>query len=413
MYRWRIVALLFFATTINYIDRQVIGILAPMLEKELGWTELDYGIIITSFQVAYALGLLFVGAIIDRVGVRKGYAWAMVIWSVAGMFHAVARSVVAFSVARFSLALGESANFPAAIKAVAEWFPKKERAFATGLFNSGASIGAIVSPLLVPFLALHFGWYWAFIVTGSLGLMWLIFWVPVYRQPQQNPKVSAEELQHILSSDEKEESPEQIRWSHLFQIKATWIICLIRFMTDPVWWFLLYWLPKFLHRQFGIDMQHIGLPLIVVYLSASFGGIFGGWLSSLLIKMGKSIDFSRKTTFLVAALCITPIFFCTQTGSVWLAIALISLATAAHGAYSAIIFTVASDMYPKKAVASMTGLSSLAAAVGGIIFSMAVGFILEKTGNYYLIFGYASSAYLLAWIIMKVFIPKIEPLKEI
>ena len=412
MYRWRIVALLFFATTFNYIDRQVIGILAPVLEKELGWSELDYGTIITAFQIAYALGLLFVGKIIDNVGVRIGYAIAIVVWSVAGMFHAAARTVFAFASARFTLALGESANFPAAIKAVAEWFPRKERALATGIFNSGSSVGAIVAPLMVPFLAVNYGWQWAFIVTGAIGLIWLIFWLPIYRIPQEHPRVSPEELSHICSSDECAETTERISWKQLLMARETWIICLIRFMTDPVWWFLLYWLPKFLFKQFGVDMQHLGLPLIVVYMAASFGGIFGGWLSSKLISMGKSIDVSRKLTFIIAACFVIPLFFCTQTHSVWVAITLISMATAGHGAYSSIIFTVVSDMYPKKTVASMTGLSSFAAAIGGILFSVVVGLILEKTGNYYLIFAYASSAYLLAWIIMRLFIPKIETIKK-
>lgn len=413
MYRWRIVALLFFATTFNYIDRQVIGILAPLLQKELHWSELDYGTIITAFQVAYALGLLFVGNIIDKIGVRIGYAIAIVVWSVAGMFHAAARTVLTFATARFTLALGESANFPAAIKAVAEWFPKKERAFATGLFNSGSSVGAIVAPILVPFLVLKLSWHWAFIITGGIGLIWLLFWIPLYNIPQKHPKVSKEELEHICSSDDCNETEEKITWRKLLSTRETWIICLIRFMTDPVWWFLLYWLPKFLNKQFGVDMQHIGLPLIVVYLAASFGGIFGGWISSWFINRGKPIDFSRKVTFLIASFFVLPLFICTQTDNVWIAIMLISMATAGHGAYSSIIFTVVSDMYPKKAVGSMTGLSSFAAAIGGILFSMGVGFILNITHNYYLIFAYASSAYFLAWLIMKIFIPRIETLKTL
>ncbi len=413
MYRWRICALLFFATTFNYIDRQIIGILAPHLQQTLGWTEMDYGTIITAFQVAYAIGLLFVGNIIDRVGVRIGYACAIVIWSFAGMFHAVARSVIAFASARFALALGESANFPAAIKSIAEWFPKNERAFATGLFNSGASIGAIVAPFLVPFLTVHLGWQWAFIITGGMGLVWLAFWLPVYKTPQEHKKVSKEELALICSSNECDETGHKITWKKLLSLRQTWIICLIRFMTDPVWWFLLYWLPKFLHKTFAIDMMHIGPPLVMVYLSSSFGGIAGGWLSSWLIKRGKSINFSRKITFLISALGVIPIFLCTQTHNMWMAVAVISLAAASHAGYSSIIFTVVSDIYPKRVVASMTGLSSFAAAVGGIVFSMLVGFILQKTGNYYLIFGYASLAYLMAWIIMKVFIPKLEPIKDL
>jgi len=411
MYRWRICALLFFATTFNYIDRQVIGILAPVLEKELGWSELDYSTIITAFQIAYAVGLLFVGRIIDRIGVRRGYAIAMVIWSAAGMLHAAARGVISFASARFMLALGESANFPAAIKAVAEWFPKKERALATGIFNSGSSIGAITAPLLVPLLATTLGWQSAFLITGGIGFIWLLFWLPGYKLPQNHPKISGKELAHICSSDEVGETEEKVTWKKLFSVRQTWIICLIRFMTDPVWWFLLYWLPKFLNKEFGIDIQHIGLPLIFIYSASSFGGIFGGWLSSFLIKRGKSIDFSRKMTFFIVSVFVLPLVLCTRTNNLWVAVAFISLATAAHSGYAAIIFTIVSDMYPKRAVASMIGLSIFAAAVGGILFSMAVGLVLEMTGNYYLIFAYASSAYVLAWLIMKLLIPKIETIK--
>ena len=408
-YRWRICGLLFFATTINYIDRQVISILAPQLQELFNWTEKDYGYIIMSFQIAYALGLLATGRFLDKFGVRAGYSIAILVWSFAAGAHAWASSVVGFAAARFGLALGESANFPAAIKAVSEWFPKKERAFATGLFNSGSTIGAIISPLLIPFLAITFGWQSAFIITGLMGVVWLFFWYPIYKAPRKVPQVSSEELEFI-ESDQEPETKISIPWVKLLTYKQTIGICLGRFVTDPVWWFFLYWLPKYLNTEHGLDIQGLGLPLIIIYTFSSVGGIGGGWLSSYFIKSGKTIDYARKTTILIVGLMVVPIFLLSYFSNLWLAIALISLATAAHQGWASNIFTVVSDIYPKNAVGSVTGLAGFAGAVGGIIFAPLVGLILHHTGSYFIVFAIASFAYLLAWMFLKIFIPKIEPL---
>ena len=405
-YRWRICALLFFATTINYIDRQVLSILAPDLQKIFEWSEKDYGYIIMSFQMAYAVGLLLTGRFLDKFGVRIGFSIAAVVLSLTCAAHALASSVISFAAARFGLALGASANFPGAIKTVAEWFPKKERALATGLFNAGSNVGAIIAPLLIPFLAITFGWQAAFIGTGLLGFVWLIFWLGMY----QVSKVSQKELEHI-QSDKEPEVKSSIPWIKLLGYRQTLGICLGRFVTDPIWWFFLYWLPKYLSEQHGLNIQGLGVPLIIIYTVSSLGGIGGGWLSSRFIKMGKSIDFARKTTILIVAFMVAPMFLLSYFSSLYLAIVLISLATAAHQGWASNIFTVVSDIYPKNAVGSVTGLAGFAGAVGGIIFSPLVGFILDATQSYHIVFAIASCAYLLAWIFLKVFIPKIEPLK--
>ena len=318
--------------------------------------------------------------------------------------------MIGFAAARFGLALGESANFPAAIKTITEWFPKKERAFATGMFNSGSTIGAILAPILVPWLAIHWGWQWAFIITGALGLFWLLFWLPFYRSPQEAKGLSAAERDYI-ESDHTPEIKASIPWSKLLTYRQTIGICLGRFVTDPIWWFFLYWLPKYLSAEHGIELQAMGLPLIIIYGVSSLGGIGGGWLSSWFIKSGRTVDYARKTTILIVALMVIPVFFLSYFSNLWIAVALISLATAAHCGWSSNIFTVVSDIYPKKMVGSMTGLSGFAGAIGGIVFAPLVGFILDKTHSYFLVFAIASCAYLLAWCFLKVFIPKIEPLK--
>ena len=409
-YRWRICGLLFFATTINYIDRQIIGLLAPQLQEIFQWTEKDYGYIIMSFQIAYALGLLLTGRFLDKFGVKIGYSLAVVVWSIAAGAHAMASSVISFAAARFGLALGESANFPAAIKTVSEWFPKKERAFATGIFNSGSTIGAILAPLLVPWLAINWGWQWAFIITGLLGFIWLVFWFMLYRSPRMVSELSKAELEHI-ESDSEPEVKVSIPWSKLLLYRQTIGICLGRFVTDPIWWFFLYWLPKYLGTEHGVNLQGMGIPLIIIYTVASMGGIGGGWLSSQFIKTGWSIDKARKTSILIVALLVMPIFTLSYFSNLWVAVALISLAAAAHQGWASNIFTVVSDIYPKNVVGSMTGLAGFAGAIGGIVFSPLVGFILDKTHSYYLVFAIASCAYLLAWVFLKVFIPRIEPIK--
>ena len=410
-YRWRILTLLFFATTINYIDRQVIGILKPFIADDLGWGEADYGYIVTAFQIAYAIGLLTTGRFLDKYGTRIGYLWAIVVWSIAGMAHAAARSVAGFATARFALGIGESANFPAAVKSVAEWFPKKERAFATGLFNSGSAIGAITAPIIVSGITLAMGWQWAFIITGALGIIWIIFWLAYYRAPGEHPDVSKEELDFINQDNEEEHSGKSIKWVSLFKYNQTLAICSTRFISDWVWWFFLFWIPDFLNKTHGINLKEVVLPLIVIYTVSSIGGIGGGWISSKFIKRGKSIDFARKTTILMSALIITPVMLVSQTQNLWLAVGLIALAAAGHQGWAANIFTIISDIYPKKAVASMVGISGFVGAIGGALSAAFVGILLESTDSYFLIFLVASSVYLINWLILKIFIKEIKPIQ--
>lgn len=403
-YRWRIVVLLFFATTINYIDRQVLGILAPQLQALFGWSEADYGYIIMAFQAAYAIGLLSTGALLDKIGTRLGFIISVSLLSLAGMFHAAVSSVAAFATARFALGIGASANFPAAIKTIAEWFPKKERALATGIFNAGSNVGAILTPLIIPLVAVKFGWQWAFISAGALGFVWLVFWMVTYKKPEESKKLSAGELKFILQ-DEKDPETKKLPWKSIITYKQTWGICLARFLTDPIWWFFLFWLPKYLNSTYNIDLLHIGLPLIVVYVISIVGSVFGGWFSSFLIKKGKNTVSARKLTIFFMALLVIPIFFTSQVSNLWLAVMFVSMATFAHQGYAANIFTIVSDIYPKNAVGSVTGLAGFAGAVGGVLFSGGVGLILEITGSYYVIFGIASVAYLLCWLSLQLLVP--------
>jgi ACS family hexuronate transporter-like MFS transporter len=412
-YRWRILALLFFATTINYIDRQVIGLLKPFISSELGWSEIDYGHIVTAFQVAYAIGLITTGRFLDKFGTRIGYMWAIIIWSIAGIAHSAARGVVGFAAARFTLGLGESANFPAAVKSVAEWFPKKERAFATGLFNAGSTIGAIIAPIIVTAISLSLGWKWAFIITGSLGFIWLLFWIAWYRVPEKHPKISKEELLYINQDEIDTDVKKRMKWIDLIRLKQTMAICSTRFLSDWVWWFFLFWIPDYLHKAYGINMKEVVLPLIFIYSVSSIGGIGGGWLSSRFISSGKSIDYARKTSILICALIILPVMLVSQTHHLWTAVILISLAAAGHQGWASNIFTIISDIYPKHSVGTMTGLSGFAGAVGGALSASFVGLILDKTGSYFLIFLIASSVYLLNWLILTLFIKEIKPLKLI
>lgn len=408
-YRWRICALLFFATTINYLDRQVLGILAPSLQEELGWSEIDYGNIVAAFKIAYAIGMVGMGNLLDRLGSKTGFSLAIIIWSLASMAHALARSVWGFASARFMLGLGESANFPASVKTVAEWFPQKERALAVGIFNSGTNVGSILAPLVVPWLAVAYGWQWAFILTGMVGFIWLIFWLTTYRKPEEHPALSAGELAHI--QQDGEEPTEKIPWLKLLPHRQTLTVCLLKFFTDPVWWFFLFWLPKFLHSNHGISLLELGAPLITIYLVSDLGSIAGGWLSSYFIKIGRTADFARKTTILIAAICALPIAYASRTGDLWTAVALISLGTAAHQACSANIFTIVSDIFPKRAVGSVIGIIGMSGAIGGVLVAPTVGYILETTGSYVLIFSMFSVMYLIAWIILKIGIPKIQPIQ--
>ena len=353
-YRWTICGLLFLAAVINYIDRQIIGILKPVLQAELGWSEIDYSNIVFWFQVAYAIGFVSIGRLMDWLGTRKGFSLSVGFWSVAAMAHALAHSVFTFSLARFALGIGEAGNFPAAIKTVAEWFPKKERALATGIFNSGTNIGAIATPLTVPFIAAHFGWRWAFVITGIIGFLWLILWLMLYSKPEENSRITAEELEHINSDPPETVVP--IPWVKLLTFPQTWAFAAGKFLTDPIWWFYLFWLPGFLFEKFNLSLTSLGLPLVIIYLAADVGSIGGGWLSSSLIKKGWAINSARKLTMLVCALGVVPIIFVSQTNNVWIAVALLSLATAAHQGWSANLFTTTSDMFPRRAVGSVVGI---------------------------------------------------------
>ncbi len=415
-YRWRIVALLFFATTINYLDRQVIGLLKPVLEKQFNWTETDYSRIVIAFQSAYAISLLVFGGIIDKIGTKLGYAISIIFWSVAAMLHALATGTLSFGVMRALLGLGEAGNFPAAIKATTEWFPKKDRAFANGIFNSGANIGAVAAPILVPWLLGMYGWESAFLVTGAIGFIWLIFWWIGYDSPEKHPKVSKEELAYIQSDVEEIDNGKPIAWSKLFSFKQTWAFVFGKMLTDPIWWFFLFWLPSYFAETFKIDLKKPSLELVIVYTATTIGSIGGGYLSGYFIKKGMPVYKARKITMLIFALCVVPIMFAKYSTNIWVAVALISLAAAAHQAWSANIYTVASDMFPKKLTSSIIGIGGMAGSLGGIVFPMIVGFLLDKyklAGNistgYNIIFTICGCAYLVAWVVMHLLAPKNEP----
>lgn len=425
-YRWWICGLLFFAATINYIDRQVIGILKPTLQSEFGWTEIDYGDIVFAFQLAYAVGFLLAGRMMDWLGAKRGFAIAIVIWSVAAMAHAEAAvfgpgaatvlalagltysgSVAGFMVARLALGFGESGNFPAAIKVVAEWFPKRERALATGVFNSGTNVGALMTPLVVPWITITWGWYWAFVATGTLGFIWLVLWWRVYDRPEQHPRLGAAELAYIRS--DPAEPQVKIPWRTLLPHRQTWAFMIGKFLTDPIWWLYLFWIPDFLHRNHGINLSTIGPPLVAIYLIADIGSIGGGWLSSALIKRGWSVNSGRKLAMLVCALAVVPMIFASGAHHLWLAVALISLAAAAHQGWSANLFTTASDMFPRQAVGSIVGLGGMAGAVGGMLIAKLTGYLLEATGSYVPVFLIAAFAYVVALAIIHLLVPRLEP----
>lgn len=408
-YRWRICALLFAATTLNYVDRQVLGVLAPDLTQRFGWSEVDYSNIVTAFQAAYAIGLVSAGALIDRLGTRIGYALAICVWSVAAMSHALVGSVGGFAAARFLLGLGEAGNFPAALKTVAEWFPRRERAFATGIFNSGSNVGAILAPLAVPVVAVTWGWQAAFLFTGVLSAIWLITWLLVYRPPAQHAKVSADELAYIRS--DPDEPTVRLRWAQLLRHRQAWAFVAAKFLTDPIWWFFLFWLPKFLNQEYGLTLTALGPPLIAIYLLADIGSIGGGWIAGRFIKRGWSVNRARKGAMLLCALSVVPIVFAASATNLWVAVALIGLATAGHQGWSANVFTLPSDMFPRFAVASVVGLGGLAGAVGGMLISTFVGFLLQATGSYVPVFIMAGSAYLLALGAVHWLVPRLEPVK--
>ena len=413
--RWTVVALIFFATTVNYIDRQVIGLLKPYIQEDLGWTEADYGYIVTAFQVAYGIGMILGGRMLDRLGSKMGYSIAIIVWSLGAVMHAAVRSVTGFGAARAVLGLGEAGNFPAAVKVIAEWFPKRDRAYATGLFNSGTTIGAIIAPVIVTAITLQWGWRWAFVVTGMLGFIWVVVWWLLYYAPEKNKKVNAAELAYIHSDDSSEdlavsEFPDyaeasKITWRQLFRHRQTYAILFSRFVTDWVWWFFLFWTPDFLNKTHGVDLKATVLPLIIIYTMSSIGGVYGGHVSSQFVRFGRSIDFARKTTILLFALLVLPLNAIPYMNNMWIVVLIIGLATSTHQAWASNIFTIVSDVYPKQVIGTMTGISSVGGAVGGALASSFVGLILEWTGSYATIFMIASCMYLLAWLTLRMFVP--------
>lgn len=430
-YRWTICSLLFFATTINYLDRSVISLLKTDLEIKFNWSESDYAHIVIAFQASYAVGMLLAGRFIDKVGTKLGYAVSLLLWSLASIGHAAVRSTLGFFIARSALGISEAGNFPAAIKTTAEWFPKKERAFATGIFNSGSNIGAILAPLTVPFIAAKWGWQWAFIITGSFGLIWLVFWFFLYEIPSRQKRLSRTEYDYIHSDlDDEEHEPskleivpdvivpeKRISWSMLIGYKQTWAFIIGKFLTDPVWWFYLFWLPAFLNAQYGIDGTGLALPIALVYTMSSVGSIGGGWLPMYFIKNNWPVFRARKISMLIYAFLVTPVVFAQVLGGInmWYAVMIIGLAAAAHQAWSANIFTIVSDMFPKKTVASVTGMGGMAGALGGILIAALAGKLFDHykaAGNidtgYYIMFIICGCAYLLAWVLMHVLAPKMK-----
>lgn len=408
-FRWVICALLFFATTINYIDRTVLGVLEPTLQAKIGWTPPQYGDINAAFNLAYAIGFLFAGWMIDRIGVRLGYTISLIVWSLAAASHAFAGSVGGFAAARFALGLGEAGNFPAAVKTIAEWFPKKERALATGIFNAGTNVGAVIAPALVPILYYRFGWQAAFIATGLAGLLWVLFWWPIYRRPQDHPQVSPSELAYIES--DPPDPPQRIPWLQLLSYRQTQAFAIGKFLTDAVWWFYLFWFAKFMFEQFGVDIKTIGAPMIVVYLMADVGSIAGGWLSSWLLGRGWSNNAARKTAMLTCALCVVPVVMAPLVHDQWTAVILIGIATAAHQGFSANLFTLTSDMFPRRTVGSVVGIGGFAGAMGGVLMNLAAGRLREMTGNYVALFAISASAYLTALLIVHILVPRLLPVE--
>lgn len=414
-FRWAIVALLFFATTVNYFDRFLMGILAPLLETEIGWTELQYGYIVSSFQFAYAIGTLLIGYVIDRLGTRWGFALSVGLWSIASMLHAAARSWMGFAFARVGLGLSEAGNFPAAIKTVAEWFPKKERAFATGLFNGGSNIGAIMAPLLIPLIIAQFGsWKWVFVLSGLLGVFWLIFWLILYKTPRQSRHANQAEIDFIEDGEPEIENI-KISWIKLLKHRQLWAVAFGKIFADPVWWFYLYWGAKFLHSKFGIDLKELALPLVTIYVVADLGGIAGGAMSSWLMKKGKSVNFARKITMLGSALLVLPVMTVPYHSSIFISVALIALAAAAHCSWSANIFTVVSDLFPKQVVATATGFATTVSTLGGMVMALFVGYVLNESGaeGYKIAFAVASCGYLIGIVVIHLLVPKMKPLTKI
>ena len=417
-YRWIIVALLFTATTINYLDRQIIGLLKPILEKEFAWTETDYARIIMAFTAAYAIGLLGLGWLIDKIGSKKGYSITIIFWSIAGMLHALARSAFGFGLARVGLGLGEGGNYPAAVKTVAEWFPKKERALATGLFNAGTSFGVVAALLLVPWILNNYGWQEVFWITGALGFVWLVFWLVFYDIPAQQKRLTTEEYDYIVSGQEKEEQTagekSKVNWLKLFTFPQTWAYITGKGLIDPIYWFFLFWLPSYFASTFNLDLKKPSLELMLIYTATTIGSISGGWFSSQLIKRGWPVIKARKTVILVIAFLELSVIFIQFATNVWVAVGLISFAVALHQAWATNVFTLPSDLFPRQAVSSVVGIGGMAGAVGGILFPMFIGSLLDTykaagnlQGGYNIIFTICGFTYLIAWLIIHLLTRKV------
>jgi ACS family hexuronate transporter-like MFS transporter len=435
--RWGICSLLFFATTLNYIDRQVVSILKPELMSKLGWNQIDYSNVVFAFQVAYAIGYAGAGRLIDRIGVRLGYALAVLFWSLAAMAHAltwfippeaglgvwasrasrsadewllmIPMTVLGFSAARFALGLAEGGNFPAAVKAVSLWFPKKERALATGIFNAGTNVGALIAPLLVPWLTIAFGWPTAFLMTGALGFAWLAAWWMYYQDPEKYPRLSRVELAHIRS--DPPDPVVKVSWLSLLRYRQTWAVIVGMFLSAPVWWFYLFWIPGFLNEKYGLDLLHLGPPLVAIYLMTDVGSIGGGWLSSWLLKRGWTVNAARKTAMLTCALCVVPVFMASRVSNLWAATLLVGLAASAHQGFSCNLYTLVSDTAPRQLVSSIVGLGGMAGAIGGMLSAKLIGYVLQWTGSYAALFGIAATAYLVNLALIHGLNPRLEPMK--
>ena len=421
-YRWIIVALLFFATTINYIDRQIIGYLKPILEREFSWAETDFAHIVMAFTAAYAIGLLIFGRLIDKLGTRLGYTVIIIIWSVAGMLHAVARSALHFSLARVGLGLGEAGNFPAAMKTVSEWFPKKERALATGIFNSGTSVGVVLALILVPWILSHYTWHEVFWITGAIGFVWLMFWLIFYDLPSKQKRLSSEEYKLIINGHESElkqgEVIKQHKWYKLFAFPQTWALITGKGLIDPIFWFFLFWLPSYFSSTFKLDLTKPSLELMIIYAATTVGSIGGGYFSSLLIRKGWPVMKARKTALFIFAVFELSIILARFTTTAWMVVVIISMAVAVHQAWATNVFTLASDMFPSEVVSSVVGIAGMAGAVGGILFPMLVGRLLDTfkadgnlTGGYNLIFTICGFTYLTSWTIIHLLTRKMPAIK--
>jgi ACS family hexuronate transporter-like MFS transporter len=408
-FRWVICGVLFFGMTKNYMDRQVLAVLKTNLQQQFGWSEIDYGNLVFAFQTAYALGLLMVGRLIDRLGTRLGYALTIAFWSLASMAHGLMTSLDGFLTARFVLGFSESGVFPASLKAVAEWFPKKERALATGIFNAGTNVGAALTPLIVPWIFARWGWRGCFFAVGALGFVGLALWLWLYRPPEQHQQCSAEELEHIRS--DVTESTGKVNLREIIRHRQTWAFVCGKFLIDPIWWFYLFWIPDFLERRHGLSLRQIGLPILAIYVLADVGSVAGGWLSSFLLHRGKSVNLARKTALLVCALIVVPIIFASRVNSVWSAVLLIGLAAAGHQGFSTNLLTLPSDMFPSKVVASVVGIGGAAGAVGGMLIAQVVGHILQWTGSYAIPFFIAGMSYLFALAVMQLLAPRLESVR--